>query len=262
LVGNNALDQFPEWKEWYALIKDLNVRYVQEHPRNTNPLFVYARFLEAFSRQFPENIPEAETYYLKALETSPSRQQIMYSLGRFYIQLGKKQEGLNMFQRAVNVDPDLGESHWFLGLSLVYDQNQVLEGSKEIVKAETSPAPYVLKDVREATALAYAYDVLHDTKGLIYVMEQLPGLQGGSTELYLAIVRLLEKNNMIAERDRMLGAMKRFDETIAPRLVPLENGSATSIDASFNLTQNLVKTPTLAPIEKTTSTTNGIRIRK
>jgi len=269
LADNNALDRAPMWKEWYTLVNGVYLKYLDQHPLNTNPLFIYARLLDSFSTVMPENIPQAEIYYQKALDTSPKRQQILFSFGRFYIQSAQKQkdpalqmklkqQGYDMFKRAMDADPNVGESRWYAGLSQLYDLGQREDGAKTLASAVTGTIPYLLKNANEAGALIYAYDILNDKAGMQDVIEELPDLPSGTIPLYIDIAKITEHQGLIDERNRILGALARIDQTVALRLGPLINGTATSIDASLKMTEGLTVTstpPAVAATSPTTSTT-------
>jgi O-antigen ligase len=258
---NNAFDKVKNWKEWHDLIVDVTDRYLAEHPLNTNPLFIYARFLQTFASRVPEDGPKAEKEYLAALKSSPKRQQLQYSLARFYIERGKKPEGHDLFKEAVDNAPDVGESHWYVGLSLIYDLNKKEEGSKELAAAMKAVAPYQLKEVREAVALGDAYDLLGDKDGFIALMPKLQTLPNGSIPLFLELARAAEHLGLMDQRNLLLGALVQADPTIGPRLAPLQNGSATSIQDSLNKTMYLEKAPTTTaaapPVAASTSTASA-----
>ncbi|MFZ2803645.1 MAG: O-antigen ligase family protein [Patescibacteria group bacterium] len=250
--------QLPNWKAWHDLVVDLDNRYLAAHPINTNPLFVYARFLDDFGSLVPADVPLAEQEYLKAIQTSPERQQLFYSLGRFYIEHGDKQKGYDYFKQAEDFDPEIGESHWYVGLTLAYDQNNLPDGSKEMVAAFEAPYPYSLKSVQEATALADAFVVVNDPTGLKnMITTTLPTLPGGTAEMFFQIARDAEKLGLTEQRNLILGALAQ-DPTIAARLQPLVNGSATSIDESLDMTQGLASStlPTAAPTTQATPPTS------
>ncbi len=267
LVDSGAIQKVPNWKEWYELIKQTNEEYLRYHPQNTNPIFVYARYLNSFDKLIPENKVLVEAQYKRAIETSPHRQQLIYSLGRFYIENGRKQEGYDMFKRAVDDDPNVGESRWYAGLSLMFDLGRREEGAKEMSAAMSVSAPYALKTAQEAGALVLAYDMLNDKDGIIKVIDLLPTLPAADLGLYLDIARLAEHQGLIDQRNRILGALERANATIALRLAPLVNGSVTSIDASLKMTEGVTAvaatntSPVTAPSDSTSTTASGPRIR-
>ncbi len=242
LAGNGSLQKFSDWKAWHDLIVEVSDKYLSEHPRDTNPIFIYARFLDSMAQYVPEDAQKALDRYQQAIQTSPKRQQLYYSLGRFEIQVGKKQEGYADFKKALDFDPNVGESHWYVGLSDMYDMGNKEEGAKELKAAMDAKIPYDLKNVQEAGVLSYAYSILGDADGFKSVIQRLPNLSGGTTQMYMDIARLAEQMGLNDQRNLLLGAIAKIDPTIVPRLKPLEDGTATSIQESFNMT-----TPPAAP---------------
>ncbi|MDQ7815056.1 MAG: O-antigen ligase [Patescibacteria group bacterium] len=257
LVESNQLEQFKNWREWHDLIIDLNERHLKDHPDNTHPHFIYARFLHAMSRYVPEDSAKAEVQYLESVRTSPKRQQLQYSLARYYLENNRKEEGLDTFKLALEFNPNIGESHWYVGLSELYDFGQREIGAGEIIQAFKVRTPYQLKDVREAVAAADAYTIMGDKEGLKTLIPKLPNLSGGSVPYYLEIARSCEKLDLMEERNLILGALQKADPTLSPRLEPLQNGSATSIDDSLRLTEAAAQAAAEAAQTQTLATSSA-----
>lgn len=250
LIDANALSKVPFWKDWYALVKQITEQHLKDHGENTHPHFIYARFLQTFDKVVPEDAALSEAEYKKAIETSPSRQQLYFSLARLYLELGRKQEGFDQFKKAMDFDPEIGESVWYAGLTQMFDLGQMEAGSKLVVQSLRVKAPYAPKDVREATAIAIAAATIGDKEAFANIMEQLPGLASGNASLYLDIARSAEKLDLKEQRNMLLGALIKADPALAARFIPLENGSATSIDASLMMTATSTQTlpPTTTPV--------------
>ncbi len=237
LVDNNALPNVPYWKQWHDLIVDVTMRHLQDHPNNTHPLFILATFYQRFSKAVPEDAPLTEQYFKRAIETSPRRQQLFYSLARFYIEQGKKQEGYDTFKRALDLDGNVGESHWYVGLSLTYDLNQPQEGAKELALAMSAKSPYALKDIREIVALGQAYATLGDKEGFTAnVFNNIRNFPNGQPVMYVEIARSAEKLGLLDQRDRLLKALTKIDPSLEMRLGPLFAGLAKTLDQSLNMT--------------------------
>lgn len=234
--------KYQDWRKWHDLVVDITKRHLADHPDNTHPHFIFARFLHTFSTLVPENTALAEEQYKEAIRTSPKRQQLFYSIARFYLEKGKKEEGLDYFKQALEFDPNVGESHWYVGLSTMFDFMKVEEGAKEMSEAMKAKAPYGLKDVREAVALAMAYDALKDAEGFRNLIKLLPTLGGGSSGLYLEIAKVAERMGLMEERNLLLGAIAQADPTFAPKILPLKQGSATSIEDSLKQAASFVTT--------------------
>lgn len=260
LIDANALAKVPFWKDWYALVKRITEDHLKDHANNTHPHFIYARFLQSFDKVVPEDAALSEAEYKKAIDSSPARQQLYFSLARLYLELGRKQEGFDQFKKAMDFDPEVGESVWYAGLTQMFDLGQAEAGARLIVQSMKVKAPYVPKDAREATAVAIAAATIGDKEAFAKVMDLLPTLANGNASLYLDIARSAEKLDLKEQRNVLLGALIKADPTLAARFIPLENGSATSIDASLMMTVSSTQAlppTTTQPITTAPSSTSG-----
>jgi tetratricopeptide (TPR) repeat protein len=217
-------------------VKKVTDDHLKDHPNNTHPHFIYARFLQSFSKAVPEDAKLAEEQYKIAIQTSPTRQQLYFSLARLYLEQGKKQDAYDTFKKAVELDGEVGESLWYAGLTQMFDLGQMEEGAKLVTQSTKVQAPYQLKDVREATALSIAASTVGDVETFKKMLDLLPTLANGSAALYLDIARSAEKLGLIEQRNTLLGALVKADPTLALRFLPLQNGSATSINMALTLT--------------------------
>ncbi len=256
LQDAGTLQKTPHWREWHDLIMALSKKQAMEHPRNTNPLFVYARFAESMSDVVPEDLPIADQEYKAAIALSPKRQQLYYSYAHFLIAHNRSDEATSYIQQTISFDDQIGESHWMMGLHQFYDLHDQMAGAKEMKLSQTLPYPYQLKDGREALALSLAYDLLNDKEGLQSVITMLPSLPQSDLAVYVQIARVMEHQGLIDNRNMILGALAHLDPTFLTRIQPLVNGSATSIDAALQMTQNLVTSTAPMPNATTTSTTS------
>ncbi|KKR34471.1 MAG: hypothetical protein UT67_C0015G0003 [Candidatus Magasanikbacteria bacterium GW2011_GWA2_40_10] len=59
-------------------------------------------------------IGEYGTYLETALKYSPKRQQIIYNLANFYLQIGKTDEAVSSIEQTIKDDPKIGEGYWRL----------------------------------------------------------------------------------------------------------------------------------------------------
>ncbi len=60
----------------------------------------------------PKFIAEAESYISTGLTFSPRRQQFLYTLANFKLQLGKNDEAVALMQQALDDDPKIIETYW------------------------------------------------------------------------------------------------------------------------------------------------------
>ncbi len=70
--------------------------------------------VKAYLDNDPAMIYESIQYSKKALEVSPKRQQIMYSLAMIYTQTQLYDEAIKLIEQAITDNPKVGESYWRL----------------------------------------------------------------------------------------------------------------------------------------------------
>ncbi len=113
-LSREALAAHPNDAQYYVLLNDMY-----------NGLTMYAD--KGFGAQ-------AEAFGRRALELSPNRQEAMFTLARTYVIAGEPRKAVELNRRMVEADPDFGLGHWFLGLSLMAD-NQRDNARREIQRA-------------------------------------------------------------------------------------------------------------------------------
>jgi O-antigen ligase/tetratricopeptide (TPR) repeat protein len=263
LVGyatSGQLPQVPNWREMYDHTKRLTDVYLAEHPLSTNSLLTYARVLNEVGIAMPEGeqIPEltaAENQYRAAINTSPKRQQLFYSLARLYTMVGQYQAAYDAIKQAIDFNPNIGESWWYAGITQWQYMNMPEEGKKNILQAMKAKVPYTLQQARDALFAAQAAAEAGDTEILKKILPLLPRLSGGSVALYTDIARQYEKAGLLEERNTLINAIQQADPTTAPQFEALRNGTATSIYASMEVA------PAPKPVEPSASapvaTTSG-----
>jgi tetratricopeptide (TPR) repeat protein len=116
-------------KEIFAFAVSEAKKSIEEHPKDVK----YYIFLNKLYRE-GNLLKEAEEILKKALELSPTRQEIYYDLGQIKIFQKDFEAGANYYRKAVELAPEIADSHFYYGLSLIIDQKNE-EGIKEIEKA-------------------------------------------------------------------------------------------------------------------------------
>ena len=252
LLSNGTYKSVSYWKQWHDLIVDVTNRQMAVHPLDTHSLFIYARFLDSFSAIVPEDKVLAEKEYIAAIATSPKRQQLYFNLGRFYLENGQKQKGLDTFKQAEEFDPNVGEAHWYVGVAEFYDLDDKVNGAQELLASQKAAVPYVLQNAQEALTLSGGLDQLKDKADFLAVLDKLPTLSGGTVEMFLQFARVAEDLGLTEQRNIILQAIIHAQPSIEPHLAPLLTlHTATSIQESFSMTQTLdtqpVQTPSATP---------------
>ncbi|MFA6446656.1 MAG: O-antigen ligase family protein [Patescibacteria group bacterium] len=237
MIDGGALQQWPKWKEMFALIQDVSKRHLASHGMNTHPLFIYASLLQSVGQATNNTAlyQEAETYFKRAIETSPKRQQLYFAYGRLLIQMGRAQEGLDKYKEAASFDESIGEGWWYVGVSTWFDLGNQKEGAKYIIKSMSAAHPFSLRGGQDAVLVAQAYDMENDKEGLKKLFDMLPNLAAAPAASYIEIAKSMEHQGLMEQRDMILGAVIKMDPTSQPKFQALIDGRAKTIDESIKL---------------------------
>lgn len=86
------------------------------HPMDIRVYIALAQLKQIEAQLNNNGLPmlDAEKYLTTALEHSPRRQQIMYSLAGIKLQVHKNQEAVQLLEQAITDNPRIGESYWRL----------------------------------------------------------------------------------------------------------------------------------------------------
>jgi O-antigen ligase/tetratricopeptide (TPR) repeat protein len=257
LIENGVFTKEATWKEMYQFTKEVNTRYIEKHPYDTNQIFIQARLIHSI---FPsmtgdeslKEAQEAEKYYLRAIESSPARQQMHFGIARFYSQIGQSDKTYEALKKAADLNPNVGESLWYLGLMSVLDSSNQEKGADLIIQSQKAKAPYQIQTINDLVQLARAGAIKNDAETLNSLFERVPEFSG-SVSAYLDIARSYEKVGMIEQRNLILNALLNADPSLETQFAGLKSGSVSTIDESIALASSTVST-----VIQSTSTSEGI----
>ncbi len=107
----------------------------------------------------------AETLLLAAHDRAPQKQEILFLLGRLYLLKKDFSSAIQVQEKAVALEPTIGVSHWFLGLTKIA-QGNVDQGLLDIENA------FEMKYVPKHDERLYVIDVYAQQKQYIKIAEQ------------------------------------------------------------------------------------------
>ncbi|MBI2446211.1 MAG: O-antigen ligase family protein [Parcubacteria group bacterium] len=109
---------------------------VAAHPKDAAKYTDMARIYNILGTmgRDPEILAQAEDFGSKSLVLSPQRQETLYYLARTALLKNDAKSAIIWAKQAVLADPDIKQSHWYLGLAYIAN-NQTQEGITEIKKA-------------------------------------------------------------------------------------------------------------------------------
>ncbi len=217
LIGGGVLAKFPQGNELYDLTKALSEEEVARHPNNTHPRYIYARLAQEMMTLRPTEAAVALEQYLKAIETSPKRQQLHYGLARLYLQLGRLDDAVAVFKNVREFDLENGIGYWNYGVTMLYDkgandQEARQIGAEDVRKSMQVKWPYVIQDSRELFPLFDAYIILRDAEGLQKTVAALETYPLATANVYAQLAMKMQILGLTELRDQILTK----GETLAP----------------------------------------------
>lgn len=209
MINGGAFSKIPQSNEIYDLAKSLSQEEVARHPQNTHPLYIYARLAQEMMTIRNTEAVVALEQYQKAIATSPKRQQLHYGLARLYLQLGRLDDAVTVFQNVRDFDPENGIGSWNYGVTMLYDKGGSDEaarqiGAEEIRKAMNAKWPYVIQDSRELFPLIDAYIVLRDAEGLQKVVNGLETYPIATANTYAQLAMKMQVLGLTDLREAIL----------------------------------------------------------
>ena len=95
--------------------------------------FILGRLYSELGRDDRSYFDQAEAAFISALELSPKRQQIYFGLAREKVARGEIDEAKKIFQKAIELAPEVAEMHWYVGVE--YNNLGMPEAIDEFVAA-------------------------------------------------------------------------------------------------------------------------------
>ncbi len=107
---------------------------IARHPRHAYYHFMLGRLYTEALNYDKSYGQKAEEAFKRALELSPQRQQIHFGLAKLFIELGRKDEAIQIYKQAIQTAPRIAEAHWFYAVML-QDKGEIETAKKEMIEA-------------------------------------------------------------------------------------------------------------------------------
>ncbi len=229
-LSTGVYEKLYQPQRWVDLTLALNAEHFARHPNDTHARFLYARFLQELSRVKPEYAAQSEQEYLRAMQSSPERQQVFYGLASLYLRFGKVEEAMNLYDKVIALDPELGEPIWIKGAILFADLQRPADGAPEVLRAVTVAYPYQLRNTQEAGLLVEAAVVRPKEEAMKAIEKTFSKeIAGEDDAFFVKAASRFEQSGMPEVRDKVLelAAVRRPDVHRAYSLFK-ETGAATT----------------------------------
>ncbi len=177
-------------KKFVDLAIDGMNRSLEQEPLN-------ARFMMMLSSVYlssagPENsyLAEADALLQKAMELSPTRQELYFYVGQVRMYQGRAQEALALFKRAVELNDQVSLSHWNYGIIAIGVGQKDL-GEKEIQTAMDMGHSFGLSDIKQ---LINAYGRTNDVPRIIALHQKWISLLPNDAAPYASLAAVMAQS--------------------------------------------------------------------
>jgi tetratricopeptide (TPR) repeat protein/O-antigen ligase len=156
---------------------------LKQEPLNFRPYLFLGEYYRNLYQvtQNKELLNLGEETLRRAMELSPKNQQVYWALGQTLVFQGKNEEAVGNFQKAVNLEPRLALSHWYL--FLVYKNQSKYELALQEFKRADELGYNWKKDLNNLKSVIELYRNLKDNNSLIAVVEE--GVKNFPQDAYL-----------------------------------------------------------------------------
>jgi tetratricopeptide (TPR) repeat protein len=212
-------------------------RFYASHGNNAHTGYIHASMLSAvgLASQDQEIVNLAEQRFRSAIELSPKRQQLFFSLAELLRATGRYDEALQLYMQAGNFDDQIGEPWWYVAVTYYFDKKQPEEAAQYFARSQSVAHPHRLKSAQDAYLVAQSYVLLEDAEALKQLIILLPTMPAAQPDVYVQIAKACQDLDLLAERNLILNAVAQMDPATKAKFLPLLQGDVQTMEESLFL---------------------------
>jgi O-antigen ligase/tetratricopeptide (TPR) repeat protein len=209
-IPQGQLKKTPEYSEAVLFARQEMVKQVEARNIDVYDYLVLGQIDTAMAELDVRYLQSADTFFGRARELSPKRQQIYYTWAKNKLMEGDAKAAEEMLKDALSYDTEVPDSYWYLGM--VYDsQNRREDAWEYMLKALDKR--YTWKTINEIYYLIGLGETLGKYQDLVRVYEAGINMQP-SAELYLGQAKVYKKLGLEMEAIGALMKAKQMDPNI------------------------------------------------
>jgi O-antigen ligase/tetratricopeptide (TPR) repeat protein len=237
LASSGNLSRWPEWRAFFDMTQSIYDRFYASHGNNAHTGYIHASMLSAvgLASQDQEIVNLAEQRFRSAIELSPKRQQLFFSLAELLRATGRYDEALQLYMQAGNFDDQIGEPWWYVAVTYYFDKKQPEEAAQYFARSQSVAHPHRLKSAQDAYLVAQSYVLLEDAEALKQLIILLPTMPAAQPDVYVQIAKACQDLDLLAERNLILNAVAQMDPATKAKFLPLLQGDVQTMEESLFL---------------------------
>lgn len=166
IVDTSAPDQIRQ--QFVETAVDGMKRSLELEPINARFMMILSSVYLSSANPTNSYLADADLLLQRAMELSPTRQELYFYTGQLRIFQGRLDEALALFKKAVELNDQVGLSHWNYGV-IAIGLNRKELGESEIKRARELGHPFQLADIKQ---LINAYDKTSDWPKIISLYQE------------------------------------------------------------------------------------------
>lgn len=152
-------------------------------------------------------------YSMKALELSPTFVRTYFEVAQTYLNKKDYPKAIEFFQKAVDLNPDTGVSHAYLGAAKI--ESGDLSGAEDLERAMTSKNPYSPRE-QDYQVLLNAYIKTKDFARIAWVYEMLIQVNPKNPQHYASLATAYVNLGRIDDAVKMARKAVQVDPSFEP----------------------------------------------
>ncbi len=169
--------------KFVVLTIDSMNKALEMEPLNARFMMMLANIYISSAASDNSYLAQADALLQKALELSPTRQELYFYIGQVRMFQGRTDEALALFKRAVDLNDTVGLSHWNYGIIAIVNGQKEL-GESEIKIAKDSGYSFGASSIKQ---LINAYARTNDLAHITVLYKEWISLSPNSAEPYAGL---------------------------------------------------------------------------
>jgi len=197
---------------------DFTLKEVQKNADETNQDYVPYLYLSRLNiilgkedPQLPANKIALE-HSLKALEISPTFVRTYYEIAQYYLNIKNFTKAIGYFQEAADLNPEVGISHWYLGITHL-ELNNFKEGFESVEMALKKG--YKLSE-QEHLRLINAYLKVNNLEKVKGLYESLIAINSGNPQYFASLATTYANLGDLDNAEKAARQAAKLDSSFEP----------------------------------------------
>ncbi|OGN15473.1 MAG: hypothetical protein A3J47_02780 [Candidatus Yanofskybacteria bacterium RIFCSPHIGHO2_02_FULL_43_22] len=213
-VGGPSVKEEHIRKTYEFILNEID-KNIKENPIDYLPYLYGSRLSIMLGQHDPESLYNDKSleYSLKALELSPTFVRTYFEIAQAYINKKDLSKAVEYFQRAVDLNPDTGISHWYLGSAKLQAGDK--SGVDNLERSLVVKNRYIPSE-QDYTRILSVYIELNDYPNIARIFERLIKINPRDPQYYASLAAAYANLGRIDDAVEMARKTVQVDPSFEP----------------------------------------------